>query len=244
MAELAAAGSAVGIISAGIQVCQGLISYYDSWKRCHKDICNTVETIATFSGILKTILAILERQTERAAPLNRQIDDVVAQCQKHVDTLSVELVKFEPYPQSAKLHVRVKSHLRRLYYPFKEGTLANLRDTVKNARSNLLPALAVLQLDKSIDVELGTKDTKASLASHLDKLTSLEKGTQDVNALLAFQQNQVIELGHFSKEASISLASQERNLTNLESSTKNTSSSLASIGEGTLPVAVNPGISC
>ena len=244
MAELAVAGSAIGIISASIQVRQGLVSYYDSWKGCHQDIANTAETIATFSGILKTVLAVLERQGDGRAIFDKQIDDVMSQCKKHTDTMSMELAKFERYPQSAELRYRIQSQLRRLYYPFKEGTLAGLRDTMHDARSNLLSALATLQLDKSVDIEIDAKGTKASLASHLDKLIILEKGTQNANALLAFQHNQVIGLGQFSKEARISFASQEQNLTNLEFSTKNTSSSLASIGEGTLLAVVRPDLNC
>ena len=78
MAELVVAGSAIGIISAGIQVWRGLISYYESWQGCHKDIYTTVETIATFSGILKIVLAALERQIDQEAPLSKQIDDTVS----------------------------------------------------------------------------------------------------------------------------------------------------------------------
>lgn len=206
MAELAVAGSAIGIISASIQVCQGLISYYDSWKGCHQDIANTADTIATFSGILKTVIAVLERQGDGRALFNKQIDDVVSQCKKHTDKLSMELAKFERYPQSAELRYRIQSHFRRLYYPFKEGTLAGLRDTVHDARSNLLSALATLQLDKSVNIEIDARGTKASLASQLDKLAILEKSSQGANGFLASQQNKMIELGKRTKDASTSLA--------------------------------------
>lgn len=239
MAELAVAGSAFGVISAGIQVCQGLISYYDSWKGCHEDIANTAETIAAFSGILKTVLAVLEKKVEKRAPLNKQIDEIVSQCKKHMDTLSLELAKFDRYPQSAELRYRIQSQFRRLYYPFREGTLASLRDTVQDARSNMLSALAVAQLDKSIDIDIDNKGTRASLASQLDKLTILEKGAQDINASMASQHSQMLELGQFSKDARTSLASHEENLTNLEVTAKSTSISIDSIGNGMLPSAVD-----
>ena len=184
MAELAVAGSAVGIVSLGIQVCKGLISYYDSWKGCHKDIANTVQTITTFSGILETVLAVVKRQEDKNAPLNKQIDDIVSQCNKNIDALSIELMKFEPYPQTAELRTKIKSHLRTTYYPFREGTLTGLRDNVQEARSNLVPALQALLLDKSLDIKADTQDNKALLASQLDKLGILERGTQDVNASL------------------------------------------------------------
>lgn len=219
MAEFAVAASAFGVITAGIQVCQGLISYYDSWKECHQDIANTAETIATFSGILETVLAVLEKRVEKGARLNKQIDGIVSQCKKHMDTLSMELGKFERYPQSTELRSRIQSQFRRLYYPFREGTLAGLRDTVQDARSNLLSTLVVAQWDKSISIEIDTKGTRALLDIQLDKLTILEKGTQDSNAFLASQQHEVIELRKLAKD---------------------TNTSIASIGDGMLPRAAGP----
>lgn len=238
MAELAAAGSAVGIISLGVQVCQGLISYYEVWKGRHKDIADTAESIATFSGILKTVLAVLDRQVDKIAPLNKQIDDVVSQCKKAIDTLSMELAKFEPCPQTPGWRTKTKSDLRRLHNPFWEGTLVGLRYTVQDARSNLISALEILQLNKSIDITMDTKDTMASLASQSDKLTILEKGNQDANASLASQQNKLIEFGQFTKNARTSLASQQKNLSNHEVATNDTNISLASIGNGMSPAAI------
>lgn len=239
MAELAVAGSAIGIISAGIQVWWGLISYYEPWKGCHKYIYTTVETIATFSGILEIFPAVLENQIDKEAPLNKYIDDIVSQCKRDMDTLSVELAKFETYPQSAKLHIRIKSQLRRWYYPFREGTLASLRDTVHNARSNLLPALAVLQLDKSMDFDLGKKDTKASLVSQLDKSTILEKRTQDVKASLVTQRERLVDLNQLTKDMTISMASQRQVLVKLKVATKDTNLSLALTGSSMSLKALN-----
>jgi hypothetical protein len=53
------AGTAVGIASLGIQVCQGLLSYYDSWKSYDSDISSTYNTISDLSKtliLLKTTL--------------------------------------------------------------------------------------------------------------------------------------------------------------------------------------------
>ena len=40
------AGSAVGIVSLGIQVCQGLLDYYHSWKSYRTDINTAYDCIA------------------------------------------------------------------------------------------------------------------------------------------------------------------------------------------------------
>jgi hypothetical protein len=42
---MAVAGSAVGIASLGIQVCQGLLSYYNSWEGFTTDITSTYDCI-------------------------------------------------------------------------------------------------------------------------------------------------------------------------------------------------------
>ena len=38
-----AAGTAAGIASLGIQVCQGLLSYYEAWRSYHQDICDACD---------------------------------------------------------------------------------------------------------------------------------------------------------------------------------------------------------
>jgi hypothetical protein len=53
------AGTAVGIASVSIQVCQGLLSYYDAWKSYDSDVSSTYNGIADLSKtltILKTTL--------------------------------------------------------------------------------------------------------------------------------------------------------------------------------------------
>ena len=50
------AGSAVGIASLGIQVCQGLLTYYDAWRAYDQDITSTYNAITD----LRDTLTILE----------------------------------------------------------------------------------------------------------------------------------------------------------------------------------------
>jgi len=67
MAGLDVAGGAVGIISLGIQVCQGLLSYYHDWKSYGGNIDGTYKTIA---GLEKTFKLINESLTSTV--LDRQ----------------------------------------------------------------------------------------------------------------------------------------------------------------------------
>lgn len=66
-----AAGSAVGIASLGIKVCQGLLSYYDGWKDYGSDITSARDSIADLCHTLILLKDSLEnggldgKRTER-----------------------------------------------------------------------------------------------------------------------------------------------------------------------------------
>lgn len=47
MAELGIAGSAVGVASLGLQVCQGLLKYYNNWKDYNEDMAIAYRSIET-----------------------------------------------------------------------------------------------------------------------------------------------------------------------------------------------------
>jgi hypothetical protein len=58
------AGTAVGIASLGIQVCQGLLSYYDSWKSYGSDISSTYDAITDLSKTLILLRTTLQQQAD------------------------------------------------------------------------------------------------------------------------------------------------------------------------------------
>lgn len=159
------AGSAVGVISLGIQVCQGLLTYYDSWKGCHQDIESTSRSIANLTAILKRIARVIGDQAKEGDVVEQQINNIVTQCLGSIKGLSEELTKFEKYPDSADIRAKIKSHMRRLYYPFKESNLAKLRDSVQDIRDDLVPALEILQVEKLSGIEEETKTITISLES-------------------------------------------------------------------------------
>jgi hypothetical protein len=56
-------GTALNVVSLGIQVCQGIVWYYQGWKGCPEDFAHTVrsveslrKTLVLFQPILKTQL--------------------------------------------------------------------------------------------------------------------------------------------------------------------------------------------
>lgn len=70
-----AAGTTVGIASLGIQVCQGLLSYYDDWKGYNSDIDGVYYSITDLSRNLTIFIASLQKGN-----LDQEISDRVKTC--------------------------------------------------------------------------------------------------------------------------------------------------------------------
>lgn len=69
------AGSAVGIASLGIQICQGLLSYYDGWQSHHSDIGRTFNSIDDLNRTLVLLIASLSEEE-----LDKERRDGVKKC--------------------------------------------------------------------------------------------------------------------------------------------------------------------
>jgi len=137
------AGSAVGVISLGIQTCQGIIRYYGSWKDGRENVeimCHSVESLGN------TLDLLLDTLQAGALGRNRaNVEASIAACTSSVENLKRKLTKIEAV-QGSDLRSRIHEQGRRLMYPFRESTLARLKEIVSDIRANLELALDTLHL--------------------------------------------------------------------------------------------------
>lgn len=133
----------VGLISLGLQVCQGLVRYYESWKHCPRDVTATLESL---SGLEKTFDAF-----DSAIKNPTLSQDVVSLVKQRIDTcwdgvtkLKKRLDKFGTAPDGS--HSKISNVIQRSLYPFRESTLAKMREIVRDLRDNLDLALSASQL--------------------------------------------------------------------------------------------------
>lgn len=168
------AGSAVGIASLGIQICQGLLSYYDSWKNYKSDISGTYECIAD----LYRTLTLIQESVGRAG-LNqtrvRRVKTCLDSCVDGLDKLQKKLHKLQTHMIPTGIRQRAWAEVQRSFYPFRESTLVKLKETVSDLRQRLSLALQVLQLDVSIGsddtlktIEITLQDTSSNVQALLD----------------------------------------------------------------------------
>jgi ankyrin repeat domain-containing protein 50 len=148
MAGLDVATGVVGIISFGMQISQGILQYYGSWKDQDGEVANMCASLDNLSGSL----AVLSHTFQQHAP-KPSILDIVAKNMNRVNVdmkrLEVELKKVQGADNESLnpgVRAAMRRHARRAFYPFKEETLQKIQKAISEARSNLNLSLKVLDV--------------------------------------------------------------------------------------------------
>ena len=146
MAELATAGSLVGLISLSIQTCQGLTSYYSAWKSYDEQISHTYRDLDELRITCVNLDRELQRITQYQEPAVQQVVRLIASCQDGINSLRHALEQCHSTQISQTLAAKFDLYRARALYPFKKQTLRTLEDNVHSIQGNLSSALLILQL--------------------------------------------------------------------------------------------------
>jgi hypothetical protein len=137
----------VGIISFGIQVAQGLLRYYASWKDQDQDIADMCASLESLLGTLTVLSKNIQPPTTFDRSVTENVERNVGRTKLAMNKLADELgqalgLGVQKYGARALM----RRHVRQALYPFREQTLLKIRQSVSEARSNLDAALQTLQL--------------------------------------------------------------------------------------------------
>jgi hypothetical protein len=154
------AGTAVGIASLGIQVCQGLLDYYDSWKSYDSDISSAYNAVTDLNKTLILLKTVLQQQVDeervgRASTCVNKCEDTFLELEKKWRSL-------QKHGQPEWLRQEMPVGLQLSWYPLRKETLEALKASVTDIQERLKLALQMLQLD------IGTtqSDSVAQIAAH------------------------------------------------------------------------------
>lgn len=160
-------GTAVGVISLGIQVCGGLIAYYDSWKDCPKEVSTAQEQVVDLQKTLeasRTALASISALGAVQDAMSRVEQSILA-CRSGIQELSSKLAKVQQVKPSIGLGVKAQREMQRLLYPFRANTLMKLRDLCTDLRSRLDIALQILLLQIEVHQMQAQKNNQQTLST-------------------------------------------------------------------------------
>jgi len=147
MAELGVAASVVGITSFGIQITQGILQYYGSWRDQDSDVANMCASLDSLSRTLAVLSETFQRRDPPSMSIQKRVVESVDRVNIVMKKLEDELKKVQS-TESPKPGVRavMRRHVRRGLYPFKEETLQKIQNAVSEARDDLNLTLQVLHM--------------------------------------------------------------------------------------------------
>lgn len=140
------AGSAVGVISIGIQVCQGLLSYYTAWRSYNGQVSHVYNKINGLNATLENLQSSFEKLSYTNQPATRNVLRSIASCEDGVKALGTTLEKFSSIKAPQGLREKAHNYSLQTMFPFKQDTLQSMKAIVTDLQNNLDSALQVLEL--------------------------------------------------------------------------------------------------
>ncbi|SCO87596.1 uncharacterized protein FRV6_11723 [Fusarium oxysporum] len=158
------AGSAVGVISLGLQVAQGLFDYYAAFQGQKSDVAHTTKKLSRLLELLENSRKLLELRQSRADDheILANMESCMKDCQELIRDLQAELDKFNQVPHQG-IVAGLRAAGRRIAYPFRQSTLQKLDEDVDDFISCLSLAMQLLQQSDIYRVQDDIEDTRALL---------------------------------------------------------------------------------
>ena len=143
MAEFAAASSAAGLISLGLEVCTGLINYCSAWKSYDKDHQAALTRLKGLCNVLEVLHQVLRSSDLVNRPSFQIVQDNILGCASAINNLE-ELAK-KLWIADDTTTSDIRKQIKRARYPMRKGELSSLDSTLNDLQSNLGLALQVAQ---------------------------------------------------------------------------------------------------
>ncbi|CAN9363226.1 unnamed protein product [Alternaria alternata] len=196
-------GTAVGVVSLGIQVCEGILKYYRDWRGYEEDIQEAYTRIDDLAKTFALLHAELQTVPQKAFAIRAQ--ECLATCQDGIQQLEKKLKKVHK-DAPAGLRQRAQVGGLRLMYPFRKSTLEKLKEIAQGLMQQLNLALQIIHLSNShsaqhkADQIQSTLDTTETLVTRIEATTLITQ-TQvsataaSVQVLLSVEQfREVLEI--------------------------------------------------
>ncbi|WPA99594.1 uncharacterized protein RHO25_004212 [Cercospora beticola] len=179
-------GTAVGVASLGIQLCEGILKYYSKWRSYDKDIEDTYRQIAELAKIFARLRVSLDKISYDRKQL-QHAKEALQPCETSLLELQQLLVELRPINAPSGRAERAWAQFRRAMYPLKASTLAKLRELDEDVRDQLSLALQGTQIDITAVIQGQLSDMKLSIdgiSTTLSQVSLQSKVTaNDVNRL-------------------------------------------------------------
>jgi hypothetical protein len=138
-------GSAVGIISLGIQTCKGIVWYIDTAKDANEKAERLRREVEQLADILESLeTTVTQAGLSPTSTLTVTYSGISA-CASALEQIKERLGTRSSIGQS-RIRTRIRVIKERLSYPFKEGELVYWKNALDHVQQHLQTALLALQM--------------------------------------------------------------------------------------------------
>ncbi|KAM0804469.1 hypothetical protein BDR22DRAFT_960096 [Usnea florida] len=174
------AASAVSVVSLGIQVCQGLLSYYSDYKSYDDDISSLCRKIEDLRSTLEICADILQKPGLTASKASANVAKNMDACKDGLDSLQKSLDSCQKTPRPQGLKGNIHNYGHRTLYPFKKSNVLQLQCTVVELQENLHTALLALQTEGLLDQNSTLAVINANSISGIKQGKSIHDGIERI----------------------------------------------------------------
>ena len=142
------AGTA-GIVSLGLQICSGLVTYCKAWKSHDRDVEKALERLTNLRLTLESLDKILlacDIDDDDTADNFRTARDKIYSCTANLNTLNSILIELESIGQPAGVLDKIHNVRLRSIALFNKEKFRRLQDSVQDTQLKLDSAMQILQL--------------------------------------------------------------------------------------------------
>ena len=141
---LSVAGTAVGITSLGIQVCQSLIKYLRAVrgrKQELRDGISEIEQVVSLLYSLNSVLPKIGPETDVAV-----LRSYLNSCYGKLETLQEVLSELDDTKHSSKVTRRAANAVRSVTHPFQQEKLTAIRQSLRSVLDDLNLTISIISL--------------------------------------------------------------------------------------------------
>ncbi|KAI8686621.1 hypothetical protein NCS56_00322400 [Fusarium sp. Ph1] len=195
---LSVAGSAVGIISLGIQVCQGLVQYADAVRGQQRDVDDGMDEdrslLTVFKSLEQTIARIETDSPENAKPLLEHLRQAEAKLRSLEEVLTEVGI---PVNTSSSIKGKMKETYRVAIYPMKKSKLEGARQSVQSLLGILTTALQRADLDLGISQADALKTLQSITNSSASELkAAVEANSTQLDSIQATSRREFSDISN------------------------------------------------
>jgi len=149
---MAEAVTALGIACFGIQVCQGLLIYYDGWKAYDTNLDSVHDAVADLTKTLALLKACLDEAKVESKKKER-VEECLVACHKGLKDLSAQATKLRHHKKPDSFRQKSVAKVQKAWYPVRGvNALREVQTTVDGLRARLELAMGDLSHSVSTDI--------------------------------------------------------------------------------------------